>query len=296
MGQTGSVPQDSSPDPSLTVGGAEGVIVLAGTPIGDAGDAPPRLLDLLARADLIAAEDTRRLRALAKRLEVPITARVVSYHEHNESERAAVLVEAAQAGATVLVVSDAGMPGISDPGFRVVRAAVEAGVRVTAVPGPSAVLTAIALSGLASDRFCFEGFVPRRSGDRSRTLDQLAGEQRTMVFFESPHRIGPTLEAMAKAFGQDRQAAVCRELTKTYEEVRRGPLTELATWAQGGLRGEITVVVAGAVPVVAEPADHLAAVLERIAAGERLKEAAAAVAAEAGVSRRALYEAALKAR
>ena len=296
MGQTGSVPQDSSPDPALTVGGAEGVIVLAGTPIGDAGDAPPRLLDLLARADLIAAEDTRRLRALAKRLEVPITARVVSYHEHNESERAAVLVEAAQAGATVLVVSDAGMPGISDPGFRVVRAAVEAGVRVTAVPGPSAVLTAIALSGLASDRFCFEGFVPRRSGDRSRTLDQLAGEQRTMVFFESPHRIGPTLEAMAKAFGQDRQAAVCRELTKTYEEVRRGPLTELATWAQGGLRGEITVVVAGAVPVVAEPADHLAAVLERIAAGERLKEAAAAVAAEAGVSRRALYEAALKAR
>ena len=296
MGQTGSVPQDSSPDPALTVGGAEGVIVLAGTPIGDAGDAPPRLLDLLARADLIAAEDTRRLRALAKRLEVPITARVVSYHEHNESERAAVLVEAAQAGATVLVVSDAGMPGVSDPGFRVVRAAVEAGVRVTAVPGPSAVLTAIALSGLASDRFCFEGFVPRRSGDRSRTLDQLAGEQRTMVFFESPHRIGPTLEAMAKAFGQDRQAAVCRELTKTYEEVRRGPLTELATWAQGGLRGEITVVVAGAVPVVAEPADHLAAVLERIAAGERLKEAAAAVAAEAGVSRRALYEAALKAR
>lgn len=296
MGQTGSVPQDSSPDPALTVGGAEGVIVLAGTPIGDAGDAPPRLLDLLARADLIAAEDTRRLRALAKRLEVPITARVVSYHEHNESERAAVLVEAAQAGATVLVVSDAGMPGVSDPGFRVVRAAAEAGVRVTAVPGPSAVLTAIALSGLASDRFCFEGFVPRRSGDRSRTLDQLAGEQRTMVFFESPHRIGPTLEAMAKAFGQDRQAAVCRELTKTYEEVRRGPLTELATWAQGGLRGEITVVVAGAVPVVAEPADHLAAVLERIAAGERLKEAAAAVAAEAGVSRRALYEAALKAR
>ncbi|MFV0254192.1 MAG: 16S rRNA (cytidine(1402)-2'-O)-methyltransferase [Beutenbergiaceae bacterium] len=273
-----------------------GRIVLAGTPIGDAADATPRLRELLATADLVAAEDTRRLRGLADRLEVTVTGRLLSYHEHNEADRATELVQAAADGLTVLVVTDAGMPGVSDPGYRVVLAAVEAGVSVSVAPGASAVPTALALSGLPTDRFCFEGFPPRKTGERQRALTALASEPRTMVFFESPHRIGPTLAAMAQAFGDQRSAAVCRELTKTYEEVRRGPLGELAAWAADGLRGEITVVVAGAEPVAPEAADHVDAVLARVAAGERLKDAAAAVAAETGGSRRELYQAALDAR
>ncbi|GAB2606161.1 16S rRNA (cytidine(1402)-2'-O)-methyltransferase [Pseudactinotalea suaedae] len=272
------------------------MIVLAGTPIGDAEDAPPRLLRLLADADVVAAEDTRRLRSLAARIGVSIGGRVVSYHEHNEAARAAELVEAAESGATVLVVTDAGMPGVSDPGYRVVRAAVESGVRVTAVPGPSAVLAALALSGLPTDRFCFEGFLPRRAGERRRALEELADERRTMVFFEATHRIGETLAAMAEAFGPDREAAVCRELTKTYEEVRRGPLAELARWAEEGVRGEITVVVAGVVPGEALAADHVGDVLALVEAGSRLKDAAAEVAERTGVSRRELYQGALEAR
>ena len=272
------------------------MVVLAGTPIGDAEDAPPRLLRLLAEADVVAAEDTRRLRSLAARIGVSIGGRVVSYHEHNEAARAAELVEAAEGGATVLVVTDAGMPGVSDPGYRVVRAAVENGVRVTAVPGPSAVLAALALSGLPTDRFCFEGFLPRRGGERRRALEELADERRTMVFFEATHRIAQTLSAMADAFGPDREAAVCRELTKTYEEVRRGPLAELARWAEDGVRGEITVVVAGVVPGEAVAADHVGEVLDLVEAGSRLKDAAAEVAERTGVSRRELYEGALGAR
>ncbi|QOR71599.1 16S rRNA (cytidine(1402)-2'-O)-methyltransferase [Ruania alkalisoli] len=273
-----------------------GTIVLAATPIGDPDDASVRLRGLLASADLIAAEDTRRLRALAARLEVTIGGRVVSYHEHNEAGRGEELVQAAQDGQIVLVVTDAGMPAVSDPGYRVVRAAAEAGVPVTAAPGPSAVLTAIALSGLPSDRFCFEGFLPRKAGDRERVLTALATEQRTMVFFESPHRIEATLTAMAGVFGGARQAAACRELTKTYEEVRRGPLAELVEWAGGEMRGELTVVVTGAAPEVSRPEDYVDAVLERVATGERLKEAVAAVAHSVGVSKRELYEAALRAR
>lgn len=275
---------------------SNGRILLAGTPIGDVDDAPARLVRLLADADVIAAEDTRRLRALAARLQVSLTARVVSYHEHNETERAAELVEYAQAGATVLVVSDAGMPGVSDPGYRVVAAAAAAGVQVSAIPGPSAALTALALSGLPSDRFTFEGFPARKAGERDRALGALAGEQRTMVFFESPHRIGATLAAMARAFGPGRQGAVCRELTKTYEEVRRGPLADLADWAAHGLRGEISIVIAGATPQTADPAQYAEEVLARAAAGQRLKEAAAAVSAETGASKRELYEAALSRR
>lgn len=270
--------------------------MLAGTPIGDAEDAPPRLLRLLAEADVVAAEDTRRLRALATRLGVSIGGRVVSYHEHNEAARAAELVEAAEGGATVLVVTDAGMPGVSDPGYRVVRAAIEGGIRATAVPGPSAVLAALALSGLPTDRFCFEGFLPRKAGERRRALQDLAAEQRTMVFFEATHRIADTLTAMAAAFGEDREAAVCRELTKTYEEVKRGGLASLAAWAADGVRGEITVVVAGVVPVAAEAADHVAEVLALVEAGTRLKDAAGEVAERTGVSRRDLYEGALAAR
>ncbi|MGC0274504.1 16S rRNA (cytidine(1402)-2'-O)-methyltransferase [Pseudactinotalea sp. Z1739] len=276
--------------------GTAGSITLAGTPIGNVADASPRLGRLLESADLIAAEDTRRLRDLAGRLQVEVTAKVVSYHEHNEAARAAELVAEAAAGATVLVVSDAGMPGVSDPGYRVVRAAAQAGVPVTAVPGPSAVLTALALSGLPSDRFTFEGFLPRRPGERTRVLAALATQERTMVFFESPRRAGPTLEAMAHAFGADRAAAVCRELTKTHEQVRRGTLDELAAWAGQGLLGEVTVVVAGAEPTIPDAADALGAVLDRVQGGQRLKDAATEVAALTGASKRELYEAALQAR
>ncbi len=273
-----------------------GRILLAATPIGDVEDAPPRLRRLLAEADVVAAEDTRRLLGLANRLGVHVSGTLVSFHEHNERERAGRLVRAAADGASVLVVSDAGMPAVSDPGYRLVRAAVEAGVPVSVLPGPSAVLTALAISGLATDRFCFEGFLPRRPGDRDRTLRDLAEEPRTMVFFESPRRLAATLAAMAEAFGADRPAAVCRELTKTYEEVRRAPLAELAAWAEDGVRGEITVVVAGAPVRAARLEDHVAEVRARADAGERLKDAAAAVAATTGLSKRELYQAALDAR
>jgi 16S rRNA (cytidine1402-2'-O)-methyltransferase len=199
----------------------------------------------------------------------------------------------------VLLVTDAGMPSVSDPGFRLVAAAVAAGVRVTAVPGPSAVLTALALSGLPVDRFCFEGFLPRKAGERARALAANADEPRTMVYFEAPHRLGETLTAMADAFGADRPAAVCRELTKTYEEVRRGPLGELAAWAAQGVRGEITVVVAGAGPKRADevtPDDLAALVAGREAAGEHRKAAIAAVAAQTGVPKRAVFDAVVAAK
>lgn len=273
-----------------------GVIVLAATPIGDVEDASARLVRLLGEADLIAAEDTRRLRALAGRLGVQVSARVLSYHEHNEQARAEAVLQVAAGGGTVLVVTDAGMPAVSDPGYRLVRAAAEAGVRVTAAPGPSAALTALALSGLPSDRFCFEGFLPRKPGERDRMLAGLAEERRTMIFFESPHRIAAALEAMVAAFGPDRAAAVCRELTKTYEEVRRGPLAELVEWSAGQVRGELSIVVAGADPAPPQVQDLVAEVLRRTGAGQRLKEATAEVAVGAGVSRRELYEAALRAR
>lgn len=275
-----------------------GRLVLAATPIGNADDASARLRTLLAEADVVAAEDTRRLRALAGRLGVEVRGRVVSHHEHNEAERAADLLDVVAGGGTVVVVTDAGMPAVSDPGFRVVTAAVAAGLPVTAAPGPSAVLTALALSGLPTDRFCFEGFLPRKPGERARVLADLADERRTMVFFEAPHRLDDVLDAMVEAFGAERPAAVCRELTKTYEEVRRGPLRDLATWAhEGQVRGEIVVVVAGAErPRVASTADLVAEVLARADAGERLKDAVAEVATAAGVAKRDLYAAALAAR
>ena len=222
-----------------------GRVILAATPIGSFRDATPNLRDLLAGADVVAAEDTRTLRALLRRIGVTPTGRLISYHEHNERSRADYLVELAQEGATIAVVTDAGMPSVSDPGFRVAAAAAAAGVRVSALPGPSAVLTALAVSGLPSDRFCFEGFVPRKQGERRKVFGELSDERRTMIFFESPHRIADSLADMALVFGVDRQAAVCRELTKPYEEVRRGGLGELAHWALDGVRGEITLVIAG---------------------------------------------------
>jgi 16S rRNA (cytidine1402-2'-O)-methyltransferase len=275
-----------------------GRLVLAATPIGNVEDASAHLRRLLAEADVVAAEDTRRTRALAARMGVEIGGRVVSHHEHNEAERSADLLEVVAGGGTVVVVTDAGMPAVSDPGFRVVTAAVAAGLPVTAAPGPSAVLTALALSGLPTDRFCFEGFLPRRPGERARALADLADERRTMVFFEAPHRLGDVLGSMVDAFGAERPAAVCRELTKTYEEVRRGPLSELVAWAgDGQVRGEIVVVVAGAVrATTASTADLVAEVLARADSGERLKDAVAEVASVAGVPKRDLYAAALAAR
>ena len=270
------------------------MLVLAGTPIGRPDDASPRLAAELARADVVAAEDTRRLKRLTTDLGVVVTGQVVSYFEGNEQRRTPGLLEDLLAGKRVLLVTDAGMPSVSDPGYRLVAAAVEAGVRVTAVPGPSAVVTALAVSGLPVDRFCFEGFLPRKAGERSRRLADLAAEQRTLVFFEAPHRTEAALAAMAQAWGDDRPAAVCRELTKTYEEVRRGPLAELVTWAAEGIRGEVTIVVAGAPPAAAISTDEdslRAAVREREDEGMSRKDAILDVARLAGLPKREVYQA-----
>jgi 16S rRNA (cytidine1402-2'-O)-methyltransferase len=252
--------------------GARGILTLAGVPIGRVEDAPPRLAAELAVADVIAAEDTRRLRQLAAALNVALTGRVVSYYDVIETRRAEQLVAELATGKNVLVVTDAGMPGISDPGYRVVAAAVAAGVRVTAVPGPSAVTTALAVSGLPTDRFCFEGFPPRKLGERQKRFAELAGDPRTQVFFESPRRVAATLAELRGSFGADRAAVVCRELTKTHEEIVRGSLAELAAWAaareqeSGGVRGEITLVVAGVGQAAAKAAARDAAREERRAA------------------------------
>lgn len=270
--------------------------MLAGTPIGDVADASPRLVAELTGAEVIAAEDTRRLRRLLDRLGITTSARIISYFEGNEAARTPELIGLIENGVRLVLVTDAGMPSVSDPGFRLVGAAVAAGLRVTAVPGPSAVLTALAVSGLPVDRFCFEGFLPRKAGERDRTLLALADEARTMIFFEAPHRLAESLAAMAAALGPDRPAAVCRELTKTYEEVRRGGLAELAEWAQPGVRGEITVVVSGAPARVADEAEAVARVQQLVGAGDKLKPAVAAVAGELGLARNGLYQAVLDAR
>ena len=275
-----------------------GSLILAATPIGDLGDAPPRLAKVLAEADVVAAEDTRRLRRLTSELGVTLTGRVVSFFEGNERQRIDELVATLTGGGTVVVVTDAGMPSVSDPGYRLVAAAVEAGIRVSAVPGPSAVLTALAVSGLPVDRFCFEGFLPRKPGERARLLRELSTERRTMVFFEAPHRLAASLAAIADAFGTDRRTVVCRELTKTYEEVRRGGAAELADWAADGVRGEITLVVAGAEPGRAEltPAELAAEVAADEAAGTPRKQAIADVAQRLGLPKRTVYDAVVAAR
>lgn len=279
------------------MGPVTGRLVLAGTPIGDVGDASARLGMVLGEADVVAAEDTRRLRRLTSEMGVVVGGRVVSYFEGNERERTPELLEALTAGQTVVVVTDAGMPSVSDPGYRLVAAAIEAGVDITAVPGPSAVLTAVALSGLPVDRFTFEGFLPRKPGERARRLGELSDEPRTMVFFEAPHRLAASLEAMAEAFGAERRTAVCRELTKTYEEVKRGPIAELVTWAADGVRGEITVVVAGADPnKVLTPEDLAREVATDEEAGTPRKQAIADVAKRFNVPKRTVYDAVLAAR
>jgi 16S rRNA (cytidine1402-2'-O)-methyltransferase len=275
-------------------GSDSGALVLAATPLGDSRDASARLVEALGCADVVAAEDTRRLRALAAALGVTVTGRIVSHYDAVEAARIPALLAAIRAGSTVLVVTDAGMPVLSDPGFLLVAACVQEGLRVTCLPGPSAVTTALAVSGLPCERFCFEGFPPRRDGPRQRWLAGLADEGRTCVFFESPHRLAATLAQAAEVLGPDRAAVVCRELTKRYEEVRRGGLGALAQWAADGVRGEITVVLSGAPPTGApDVADLVGEVTERVTAGERLKEAVAAVAAVHGVPKRDLYQAAV---
>ncbi|NHU85347.1 16S rRNA (cytidine(1402)-2'-O)-methyltransferase [Kocuria sp. JC486] len=275
-----------------------GALVLAGTPIGNLNDASPRLRDTLAGADVVAAEDTRRARKLAAGLDVVIRGRLVAHHEHNEVASAAELLEAVRSGATVLVVSDAGMPTVSDPGYRVAAAAAAEGLTVTVLPGPSAVLSALAVSGLPSDRFVFEGFLPRKAGQRAERLRELDGERRTMVFYEAPHRLGAMIEALALGFGADRRAVIARELTKLHEEVLRGSLGELHERVETeGIRGEIVVVVEGAPAPPPERAEDLVGEVEaKVAEGTRLKEAAGAVAAAHGVSKRELYESVLAAR
>src|SRR4051794_17022886 len=252
----------------------------------------------MAEADVLAVEDTRRLHRLAQDLEVLLSGRVVTFHESVERARLPGLLTALADGATVLLLTDAGMPSVSDPGYTLVRAAIEAGVEVTSVPGPSAVTTALAVSGLPCDRFCFEGFLPRKGGERRARLAGLADERRTMVFFESPHRLADALDDAAAAFGPDRPAAVCRELTKTHEEVRRGSLAELAAWAAEGVRGEITLVVAGAVaaPVPLGPAELAAEVATEEAAGATRKDAIRAVVERPGLPRRVVYDAVVAAK
>jgi 16S rRNA (cytidine1402-2'-O)-methyltransferase len=268
-------------------------LVLAATPIGNTEDASPRLRAQLEAADVVAAEDTRRLRRLADALGLRLTARLVSYYDGVEQARIPALLDDLRAGRTVVLVSDAGMPLVSDPGFRLVSAAVAEGLPVSAIPGPSAVLAALAVAGLPADRWCFEGFLPRRGGERRRRLAVLRNEPRTMVFFEAPHRIAAMLADIAAVFGADRRAAVCRELTKTHEEIRRGDLGELAAWAETGLRGEITVVVAGASASEeqATPADLAEQVDAMVAAGSTRRDAVDAVAGAHGLARRRVYDA-----
>ncbi len=275
-----------------------GVLILCGTPIGNLADASDRLRSALATADLIAVEDTRKLRTLASGLGVRTRGRVIVNHDHNEEERSVTIVQAVQDGQRVLLLSDAGMPTISDPGYVAAAAVAAADLPVTVVPGPSAALTALALSGLPTGRFTFEGFLARKGSERSRRLASLAGEERTMIFYESPHRTAATLADFVQTFGADRRGTVSRELTKLHEEVRRGTLAELSEWAESErIRGEIVIIVEGAqAPETPEAQDVVQLVLDRVAAGERLKAACAAVAAETGTSKRELYEAALAAR
>lgn len=274
-----------------------GKLLIGATPLGVPSDASARLVEALRTADIVAAEDTRRVRALAQSLGVQPAGRILSFFDQNEAGRVPGLVAEIAAGVTVLVVSDAGMPLINDPGYRLVAACAEAGLPVSCLPGPSAVTTALAVSGLASDRFCFEGFAPRKHAARLAWLQTLAAEPRTTVFFESPRRLAETLRDAVDVLGPERRAVVCRELTKTHEEIRRGSLAELAEWAADGVLGEITVVLAGGTPTVELPA-LVAEVEELVADGIRVKDACAQViAANPGApSRRDLYDAVLRAR
>ena len=271
------------------------MLILAATPIGNLSDASPRLVEHLISSKFIAAEDTRSLLKLANALGIKLNARLFSLHEHNEHERIEQILEIAGED-DVLVVSDAGMPTVSDPGFLLVRAAVKAKVAVTIIPGPSAVLSALAVSGLPTDRFTFEGFLPRKSGDRKKAFESLAREPRTMVFFESPHRILESLEDAATVLGSDRQASVSRELTKKFEHTERGTLPELVEWAKSEPKGEMVMVIAGAAVVEAKSEDLVQQVLALIEDGIGLKQAVAEIAGAAGAGKSELYQSVLEAR
>lgn len=268
------------------------MIILAATPIGNLKDASLRLIEVLGSASVVAAEDTRVTQRLLAGLGIENRPRLIALHDHNERDKAAELVELAREQ-DVVVLSDAGMPTVSDPGFHLVEAAAAAGVAVTALPGPSAVVTALAVSGLPTDRFTFEGFLPRKQGERLSTFRALVSEPRTMVFFESPNRIAASLADLATVLGDDRRVVVCRELTKLFEEVKRGTAAELAAWAADGVRGEIAVVVAGAEARTVDLETGVTQVLALVAAGTRLKDAAGEVAEATGLGKRDLYQAAL---
>lgn len=271
--------------------GTGGKLILVGTPIGNLGDAGPRMMEAIESADVIAAEDTRRFLSLAQRLGLTHTKRVISVFDHNEQGRAPEIVDLIRAGQTVVLLSDAGMPAVSDPGYRVVRACAEADLPVSATPGPSAVLMALAVSGLPSDRFSFEGFIPRKSGARTSLFEELKTEKRTMVFFESPHRIADTMDDLLAVIGPDRPMSISRELTKTFEETLRGTVGSLRDAAAEGLRGELTLVLAGATAVETEPEDHLGEMEVLVESGVRAKEAAGQIAKRFGLSKREIYEA-----
>jgi 16S rRNA (cytidine1402-2'-O)-methyltransferase len=277
----------------------DGRLLLGATPLGQPSDASPRLINALGSADVVAAEDTRRVRNLAKALGVAITGRMVSMFDQVEAARVPALVDAIEAGATVLVVSDAGMPVISDPGYRLVVACVDAGLQVQCLPGPSAVITALAVSGLPAEKFCFEGFAPRKSSARRTWLASLADERRTCVFFESPRRLPACLRDAVEQLGGERRAVVCRELTKVHEEVVRGSLAELARWAADDVLGEITVVLAGATPRAgpSQVGSLVAEVEDLVAGGMRVKDACSRVsAAHPEVRSSQLYDAVLRSR
>ena len=278
---------------------SSGTLILAATPIGNVGDASVRLVDTLQTTHVIAAEDTRRLHKLLQMLNITTSAQIVSYFDQNEAERQPWLIEQLQSGRDVLIVTDAGMPSVSDPGYRMVAAAITAGIPIRVLPGPSAVTTAITMSGMAVDRFTFEGFLPRKAGERTSRLEELASERRTMVFFEAPHRTLETLQAMQAAFGPMRQIAVCRELTKTYEEVVRGTLADAVAWADREILGEVTIVIAGrdaAASAELTPEAYVREVEARVAAGTDRKEAVSEVAKALGVPRREVYDAVVAAK
>lgn len=268
------------------------MLILAGTPIGNIGDASPRLVATLQEATVIAAEDTRTLFKLANHLGIKLNSELISLNEHNELQKLDRLMEVASNGNLVLV-SDAGMPTISDPGFALVRACSEKGIEIQVVPGPSSVIAALAVSGLSTDRFSFEGFIPRKSGERKKFFQKLASEERTMIFFESPHRISESLEDAAKVFGVDRKASLSRELTKKFEETIRGTLDELTELAQD-LKGEMVLVVAGAEQTAVSAKELLKEVLLLRSTGSSLKDAARQIAKKHGASTSELYDLALK--
>lgn len=275
---------------------ATAALTLAATPIGNLGDLTDRVKEVLRQADIIAAEDTRSLHKLLHASGVEFSGTVVSHHEHNEAESAKGLIEEIRRGKQVVFVPEAGMPAISDPGYRLTQEAIAAGIEVTVAPGASAAITALVLSGLPTDRFAFEGFIPRKAGEKAKALAALAAEPRSLIFYESPHRTAETLKAMAEAFGADRHAAVARELTKLHEEIARGTLTELIDWAESKtLKGEIVIVVGPAPAATQATFDQaLAQVHALVESGERLKVATRQVGQDTGHSARELYNAVLE--